>query len=61
MLLNQIWHAALLATAAVQTAAVAIGGKPGMMIKPYPRNEPLQSIVTWDEVSRRPRMTNPPS
>ncbi|KAF7187452.1 putative beta-galactosidase A [Pseudocercospora fuligena] len=51
MLFRNICQAALLATAAVQTAALAIGGKPNMMIRPYPRNEPLQSIVTWDEHS----------
>jgi len=40
---------ALLSVVAVQTAALAISGKPNLMIKPYKR-ELLQDIVTWDEV-----------
>ncbi|KAK3063264.1 hypothetical protein LTR53_018985 [Teratosphaeriaceae sp. CCFEE 6253] len=42
-------QAALLCTAAQQTAALAISGKPNLMVKPYKR-EALQDIVTWDEV-----------
>ena len=43
------FQAALVSAAAVQTAAMTIGGKPNMMVKPYKR-ELLQDIVTWDEV-----------
>lgn len=50
MLFGKLCQAVLLSAAAVQTAALAIGGKPNMLIKPYKRNEPLQDIVTWDEV-----------
>ncbi|USW56803.1 Putative glycoside hydrolase, family 35, Galactose-binding-like domain superfamily [Septoria linicola] len=51
MLFRKLCLAALLSVAAVETAALAIGGKPNMMIKPYKRNEPLQDVVTWDEHS----------
>ncbi|KAK5111284.1 hypothetical protein LTR85_012225 [Meristemomyces frigidus] len=50
MLFRRLCQAALLSVAAVQTAAMTIGGKPGMMTKPYKR-APLQNIVTWDEHS----------
>ena len=50
MLYNKVFKAALLALAAVHTAALTIAGKPNLMIKPYKRNEPLQNVVTWDEV-----------
>ncbi|PIA88990.1 putative beta-galactosidase A [Cercospora beticola] len=51
MLFGKLCQAVLLSAAAVQTAALAVGGKPNMLIKPYKRNEPLQDIVTWDEHS----------
>lgn len=54
MLFQKLSQVALLAAAAVQTVGLAIGGRPDLMIKPYKR-EPLQDIVTWDEVSLRNR------
>jgi hypothetical protein len=49
MLFNKLVQGALLSVAVVQTAALAISGKPNLMIKPYKRDV-LQDIVTWDEV-----------
>lgn len=44
-------QAALLSCAAVsEVSALAISGDLRKMIKPYKRGEPLQDIVTWDEV-----------
>lgn len=51
MLFGKLLKAAVLSVAAVQTAALTIGGKPNMMIKSYKR-EALQDLVTWDEVRR---------
>jgi hypothetical protein len=50
MLFSKCYRAALLSLAALHTAALSIAGKPNLMIKPYKRNEPLQDVVTWDEV-----------
>ncbi|KAK4618252.1 putative beta-galactosidase A [Fulvia fulva] len=50
MLFGKLLKAAVLSVAAVQTAALTIGGKPNMMIKSYKR-EALQDLVTWDEQS----------
>ncbi|KAK3635215.1 hypothetical protein LTR56_014824 [Elasticomyces elasticus] len=50
MMFGKLVRAALLSTVAVQTAALAINGKPDFMIKPYKRDA-LQDIVTWDEHS----------
>lgn len=49
MLFSKLCQAALLSLAAVQTTALTIGGRSGLVVKPYKR-EPLQDIVTWDEV-----------
>lgn len=52
MLFGKLCKAALLSAAAVQSAtALAIGGKPNLMIRDSYKREPLQDIVTWDEVS----------
>lgn len=49
MLFGKLCKAALLSAAAVQSAAaLAIGGKPNLMIRD---SDSLQDIVTWDEVS----------
>lgn len=50
MLFGTLCQAALLSLAAVQSNALAIGGKPDMIVHPYKR-EALQDIVTWDEHS----------
>ncbi|KAK5698835.1 hypothetical protein LTR97_006483 [Elasticomyces elasticus] len=50
MLFKTLAQAALLSLAAVQTAALAIGGTSNLKVKPYKR-EALQDIVTWDEHS----------
>lgn len=50
MLFGKLCQAALLSVAAVQSNALAIGGKPDMIVHPYKR-EALQDIVTWDEHS----------
>jgi hypothetical protein len=49
MLLRLLCQAALLSATAMQAMGAAIGGKPNLLIKPYKR-EPLQNLVTWDEV-----------
>ncbi|KAI7515484.1 hypothetical protein KC316_g21468, partial [Hortaea werneckii] len=52
MLFGKLCKAALLSAAAVQSAtALAIGGKPNLMIRDSYKREPLQDIVTWDEHS----------
>lgn len=51
MLFGKLCQAALLSVAAVQTAALAVGGKPHLMIREAYKRAPLQNIVTWDEVS----------
>lgn len=49
MLFGKLCRAALLSAAAVQSVtALAIGGKPNLMIRD---SDSLQDIVTWDEVS----------
>lgn len=51
MLVKMFARVALLCLAGLQVASgMTVAGKPNMMIKPYKR-EPLQDIVTWDEVS----------
>lgn len=47
MLLAKLLQATALLSAHV--AALAVGGKPDMVIKPY-ETDGLQDIVTWDEV-----------
>ena len=42
---------ALVAGLAAQAVALSIPGKPGLKVKPYKRDEPLQDIVTWDQHS----------
>jgi hypothetical protein len=54
MLFGKLVQTALLSCAAVhKVSALAISGDVRNMIKPYKRGEPLQDIVTWDEVRSR--------
>ncbi|KAL2358260.1 putative beta-galactosidase [Cryomyces antarcticus] len=50
MLFSKLVSAAVVSCLAAQSAALAYGGKPSQVIKPYKR-APLQEIVTWDEHS----------
>lgn len=51
MLLGKLCKAALLAAATIQSAAaLAVGGKPHLMIRESYKRAPLQDIVTYDEV-----------
>ncbi|TKA80766.1 hypothetical protein B0A49_00503, partial [Cryomyces minteri] len=50
MLFSKLVSAAVVSCLAAQSAALAYGGKPNQVIKPYKR-APLQDIVTWDEHS----------
>lgn len=55
MFFSRVAAFALAASTAVQ--GMTIGGKPGLMVKPYKR-EVLQDIVTWDEVPI-PQLSSP--
>ncbi|KAL9089996.1 MAG: hypothetical protein Q9165_005525 [Trypethelium subeluteriae] len=50
MALFKLLQALVVSCLALQTSAVAFGGKPGRLIKPYKR-APLQDIVTFDQDS----------
>ena len=50
MLFSTICQTALLSMAAVQTTALAMAGKPNVVIREAYKRAPLQDLVTWDEV-----------